>query len=659
MSHATAMLSGLSESGLPTVFALLDDAQASAERPGSRLYTGFVREHRCTDPVTLAAVCTAVDRDLRGLDGPPLHAVLLADYEWGTRLLGAGARASTDGKADGALRLLMFRDCRHLDAAGVADWLAEADGSAQPGPAGVRDWRANVDEAAFTTAIEQVREWIRAGETYQINYTYRLHGEAWGTPLALYRRLRERQPVAYGALIALPPEVETDPGRGHEGAADRQRWVLSCSPELFVRHTAGTLTTRPMKGTAPRAASAEGDSAMASWLADDVKNRAENLMIVDLLRNDLGRISRTGSVRVPQLFALEPYRTVFQMTSTVEAALPPATDLPAVLRALFPCGSITGAPKHHTMDLIARLEPAPRGLYTGAIGWLDAPAADRALGDFCWSVAIRTLVLAPPVADTLGGVGEVRPAVLGIGAGIVLDSEPADEYAECRLKGRFVTQLDPGFTLFETMRCEDGRLQRLDVHLARLADSARALGFRVDPPTWRAELAAALQSRPPAPDAVERWRLDLAFDGRTMLQRSPLLPLPPGPVSLQWAEAPLPAEERRLLRHKTSLRTAYDVALQAAIGAGAFDRIYLNERGELTEGARSSVFVKIGGCWFTPPLDSGVLAGVTRAAVLADPRWAAEERVLTRALWEQAQDWMVCNALRGCLPARPPQYPGS
>ena len=636
-----------------TVFALLDDANADAMHPSSRLYTDFIHEHRCEDPAALGAVWAAVDRELRGEDGPALHAVLLADYEWGATLMGAGRRSGEVG----ALRVLMFRTLRRLDAEGVSHWLAQAEGADEPGPAGVRGWRAEVDEAGFSAAVQQIQDWIRAGETYQVNYTYRLRGEAWGSPLALYRRLRRRQPVPYGALIALPPSSSSSGAVDQAAAAaDAGRWVLSCSPELFVRHAAGVLTTRPMKGTAPLTGVASVDTATAAWLADDVKNRAENLMIVDLLRNDLGRIARTGSVRVPQRFALEPYGTVLQMTSTVQADLPPDTALPAVLRALFPCGSITGAPKHHTMDLIARLEPTPRGLYTGAIGWLDAPDPDRALGDFCWSVAIRTLVLEAGICtDDL----ILRPATLGLGAGIVLDSVAADELAECRLKGRFLTRLDPGFTLFESLRCEGGQLLRLEAHLARLQRSARALGFVCDLAAVRAHLAdaLALAIATALPRGPERWRVDLAFDGTVQLQRSPLPADPVEPVRLQWAAQALAPSERWLLQHKTSLRSSYDAAMQAAMAAGAFDRLFLNAEEALTEGARSNVFVKLGGQWFTPPLSAGVLPGVMRAAVLADPAWQARERVLRREELAAAEGWMVCNALRGLLRATAPEVP--
>ncbi len=602
-------------------FALLDSSRGEGA-PGGRLYTGFVREHRCTDPAQLDAVWAAVKAD----QAKGQHALLLADYEWGAKLLQAGNEKLAANDAS-SLRILMFASLEHLDRGGVEAWLATADGSDQASPAGIGCWQAGVTEAEYRAAVDRIHDWIAAGETYQVNYTYRLDGRAFGSPIGLYRRLRTRQPVAFGALIRLP-------------AGDETEWVLSCSPELFVEHRAGQLLTRPMKGTAPRSAEPGQDRANAEWLATDAKNRAENLMIVDLLRNDLGRVAETGSVQVPQLFAIESYHTVHQMTSTITARLRPGLELPAVLRALFPCGSITGAPKHHTMELIARLENTPRGLYCGAVGWVD-PAGSGSCGDFCLSVAIRTLTLGPER-------GGRRAAQLGVGGGIVIDSDAGAEWNETHTKARFATTLDPGFTLFETMLAEGGRIPLLEAHLKRLATSAFELGFGFDEPATRTAIAAALAALPAEPP--QRVRLDLAHDGTLKLQSGPRGPQPAGPVRLLLATAPLPAADSLLLGHKTSLRPSYDAAIRAAQAQGAFDCLFFNDRGELTEGGRCNVFVKLEGRWFTPPLTAGLLPGVMRAKLLAD--LDARERTLTMADLGHTQDLLVCNALRGALPAR-------
>jgi para-aminobenzoate synthetase/4-amino-4-deoxychorismate lyase len=609
-------------------FALLDDREATRERPVSRLYTGFVREHRSTDPATLDALWSQVDADL----GDGLHALLLADYEWGAKLLKAGHSRLPPGDRS-VLRVLMFRDLARLSEGEVAAWLERRDAlDAERGAAsGVMNLAPSVDRAEFTQAIARIHEAIAAGETYQVNYTYRLHGQAYGSPVSLYRALRTRQPVSYGALVALP------------GGDEPVTHVLSRSPELFLRHESGLLTARPMKGTAARFSPPEGDSETARLLAEDVKNRAENLMIVDLLRNDLGRVALIGSVKVPALFAIEPYATLFQMTSTVQARLRPEVGVPDLLRAVFPCGSITGAPKHHTMELIAGLESTPRGLYCGAIGWIDAPKGGARCGDFCLSVAIRTLSLGP---ESQG----LRPLALGIGAGIVQDSRAADEFDECLLKARFLTGVDPGFELFETMLVTPGGgIRHLERHLDRLGRSARALGFSFE----RSAVLAQLCHRRGALVQGEAYRLRLALShgGRVMLSHAPLQRLPDSPATLLIAAAPLPGAHP-LSAHKTTLRQTYDAGVRAAEQAGAFDCLFFTRDGRLVEGGRSSVFVRLGGRWWTPPLSDGALPGVMRSVLLDDPAWLAAERSLTRDEVLNAEAIMVCNALRGALPAR-------
>ena len=614
-----------------TVVALLDDRDASETNPTSRLYTGFLHQHWCDDPAALDAIWAEVEADQRAGH----HALLLIDYEWGARLLKAGhERLGAD--AQGALRVLMFARCERLSREAATRWLAaQPDGD---GPAGTMDLRPSVDRAQFRAAIERIHEAIAAGETYQVNYTYRLHGRAFGTPLALYRALRERQPVAYGAYVVLP-----DGGTG--GGATH---VLSCSPELFVRGERGLVTAKPMKGTASRIAAPEGDSETARLLSLDTKNRAENLMIVDLLRNDLGRVAEIGSVKVPELFAIEPYSTVFQMTSTVQARLRPSVGMPELLRAIYPCGSITGAPKHHTMQLIAGLESTPRGLYCGAIGWADAPREDEQLGNFCLSVAIRTLTLGSTERGS-------RPLRLGVGAGIVKDSVADDEFEECRLKARFLTGLAPGFELFETVLCTAaGELPHLMRHLARLQHSAQVLGFALDPDAAGRRLEAA--AREPGQGGARRLRLALAHDGRLTITQAPLAPLPAGEVGLCLSTQRL-LDADPLRAHKTTHRAAYDAGVREAERQGAFDSLFFSEGGWLVEGGRTSVFLKLDGRWVTPPLADGALPGVMRAVLLDDAALGAAERRLGRDELMRAEAIMVCNALRGALPARllPPE----
>ncbi|NKJ45679.1 aminodeoxychorismate synthase, component I [Burkholderia sp. SG-MS1] len=624
------------------VFALLDDCDATAARRSSRLYTGFVRERVCADVAQLEAVCESVVADTR--DG--LHAVVLADYEFGrTLLLGEEVdRSLKTQRGDATLRFLLFERCDKRSREEVDAWLMARDGeAAQPSVAGTAHVHASVDPAQFDAAIDAIHAALRAGDSYQVNYTYRLGFDVFGSPTALYRRLRARQPVPFGAFIALP------------GGS----WVLSCSPELFVEKQGAKLRARPMKGTAPRADDPATDRRTAEFLGNDPKNRAENVMIVDLLRNDLSRVAQTGSVKVPALFSVEPYASVWQMTSTVEAALRPGTSFAGILRALFPCGSITGAPKHRTMQLIDELESTPRGLYTGAIGWLDAPleasanaaaTPESVCGDFCLSVTIRTLTL-----NRSARTGALQ-GKMGIGAGIVLDSVAADEYAECQLKARFLTGADPGFELFETMYAarEEG-VRHLARHLQRLSSSAAALGFRLDDiDAVCAQIAAECASLPP--HSPHRMRLALRKDGTVQITAAVLTPLTQSSVGVLFGpdHAFLATQAGDpLLHHKTTRRADYDRGWREAEAKGAFDTLFFNERGELTEGGRSNVFVKLAGRWWTPPLASGVLPGVMRGVLLDEASGLqAAEKVLTQADVLNAEALLICNALRGALEAR-------
>jgi para-aminobenzoate synthetase/4-amino-4-deoxychorismate lyase len=599
------------------VFALLDDCSADEADSRSRLYTRYAGSLECAHASDLPDLWERLQQALR--EGR--HAVGLFSYELGAQMQGVAPR---DGEAV-VSRILLFERCATLSPAQVDTWLAQH--AAQR--AGVANLRPSVDEQEFHAAIARIHAYIEAGDAYQVNYTYRLEFDAYGGPHALYRQLRARQRVPYGALIGMP-----------DGSA-----VLSLSPELFVRHRRGELTARPMKGTAAATGDAAEDALRAAELAGDPKNRAENLMIVDLLRNDLGRIAVPGSVKVPRLFDVERYRSVLQMTSTVTAAAREDMTLEQAFSALFPCGSVTGAPKRRSMQIIRELEAGPRGFYTGAIGWFNAPETGRSVGDFCLSVPIRTAVLSAPASE--GPHEGIRRGVLGIGAGIVHDSVAAQEYAECRLKAGFLTGLPSDFELFETMYAtRAGGCRHLELHLQRLRRSAAYFGFPFGEPEARDRLHRACASLGPG---AHRVRLALRQSGECSVQCAPLAGLS-GPVKLLLADRPTMAGDV-FLRHKTTVREAYDAAWRAAEAQGAFDMLFCNTRGELTEGARSNVFLKIDGRWYSPPLDSGLLPGVMRTVLFADPAWDASEKRLTRDDLRAAQEIVVCNALRGVLAA--------
>jgi para-aminobenzoate synthetase/4-amino-4-deoxychorismate lyase len=607
-------------------FALLDDAGAKDAR--SRLYTKHIETLVCTDAAHLQDFLASLEQAL----AQGKQALALFNYELGAQLHGIAARADGPPLA----QVLLFEECRKLTAGEVEAWLQQreidesmaesADLKGHDGShpaAGVAGLRASIDEPQFNEAIARIRHYLEAGDTYQVNYTYRLHFDAYGSPLTLYRRLRASQPVPYGALVALP-----------DGGT-----ILSFSPELFVRHEGGQLTACPMKGTAAAGADAAQDTERARALAADEKTRAENVMIVDLLRNDLGRIAQPGTVRVPHLFDVSRYGQVLQMTSTIQARMRAEIDLAQLFAALFPCGSITGAPKRRTMQIIRELEPDARGWYTGAIGWFDAAKPAQRIGDFCLSVPIRTLVLQAPKNG-------MRAGEMGVGAGIVYDSDAAKEYAECQLKARFLTGLAQDFELLETMQASVSGCPYLERHLRRLHASAQYFGFTWDEAALRSQLQQTFDTLPPGP---HRLRLALRQDGHFSIQTAPLMPLAQ-PVKLLLSPMPMRSDDL-FLRHKTTRRQVYDAAWKDAEALGAFDTLFHNELGEVTEGARSSVFIKLHGRWVTPPLSAGLLPGVMRSVLLDDPAWQAIEASVTLNDLHAAEDIIVCNALRGVLRA--------
>jgi para-aminobenzoate synthetase/4-amino-4-deoxychorismate lyase len=465
-----------------------------------------------------------------------------------------------------------------------------------------------ISASAHAAAVERIRAHIAAGDIYQANLTFTADVAVAGHPLALFRALLDRAPAPHAALI-------------HTG----RQWWLSLSPELFFAANGRALSARPMKGTAPRGLSAEADAAAAEALAEDPKNRAENLMITDLIRNDLARVSRPGSVRVTDLFTISPQAYVHQMTSGVTATLDAGKDALDALACLFPCGSITGAPKIRAVDILGRTEWGPRGLYCGAIGWLSGSRAS-------FNVAIRTLVMESATAGT---------ATLGLGSGIVWDSLPADEWTECLAKARFLKRQSP-LSLIETMRREpDGSIPRLALHLDRLERSARRFAFPLD----RAGLERRLAALPRAP-VPQRLRLLLARSGALALQRGPAPAT--GPMMVGFAPLPVPADDWRLA-HKSGDRRFYD---EARASAGTAEVLLVRPDGLLTEGSFTSIFVEKGGRLLTPPLHLGLLPGVLRAALIAEGR--AEEAPLDTAAAAAASRegrLFLGNSLRGLFPA--------
>jgi para-aminobenzoate synthetase/4-amino-4-deoxychorismate lyase len=489
-------------------------------------------------------------------------------------------------------------------------WFGVFDGTSGIQTAGgefrVSDWSPSITRAEYEHNVETVREAIARGDTYQVNYTLRLRARLEGDDFAFYERLRAAQRTRFGAYVN----------------AGRFR-VLSASPELFFRRRGRRVETRPMKGTAARGRWKEEDEAAAARLVASEKERAENLMIVDLLRNDLGRVAETGAVKVEELFRVERYPTVLQMTSTVAATPREGVTLEELFAALFPCGSVTGAPKVSTSRFIAALEDSPRGVYCGAVGFV-APG-----GDAAFNVAIRTVVLD---AET----GEV---VYGVGGGVTWDSTPGGEYAETLEKAKLLTEDAPDFELLETMRLDESGFHLLEEHLARLGASAEYFDIPVNVAAVREALARHAEEHDSAP---RRVRLLVSAEGRARVESEPLVGLQSGPPRVALALTPVKKSDR-FLYHKTTNRGQY--AARGAERPGAFDVLLWNEEGELTEFTNGNVVVELGGRRWTPPRECGLLAGTFRAALLRGGEVA--ERVLTKDdLARATRVWFV-NGVRG------------
>ncbi|SDF30960.1 aminodeoxychorismate synthase component I [Terriglobus roseus] len=472
-----------------------------------------------------------------------------------------------------------------------------------------------ITPAQYTAAINRIQRWIAAGDTYQVNFTNPLTSPCTHTPQQVYDALHAQQPCSFGAILNLLPNST----------------ILSFSPELFFNvDAAGNIATRPMKGTSPRSANAEEDQALAEALQHDEKNRAEHVMIVDLLRNDMNRICRIGSVHAASLFDIESLPTVHQMTSTIRGQLPAKTPWSEVFRALFPGGSITGAPKRHTVELIQKLEASPRGVYTGAIGYF---APDRSA---CFNIAIRTAVL------------ENNTLTLGAGGGIVADSTAASEYREMLLKASFVQRASQPIQLIETMRAETNNIALLQHHLQRLQSSAEALGFTCNTRQIEASIHAAINKTTP-----QRVRLLLHRNGETEITLAPA-PAWPQQLRLRLSHQQTRADSPHL-RHKTTFRPEYQPELEAALTNGFHDTLFLNTAGEVTESCIATLLAKIDDHWFTPPLYSGVLPGVYREQLIATG--LLTERTITLDDLRNATSIALCNALRGIAPVTSLQLP--
>jgi para-aminobenzoate synthetase/4-amino-4-deoxychorismate lyase len=588
---------------------LLDDAQSSSDKPSSRLYQSPLKTIQARNAANLEVALQEIEQSIHD----QLYVVACFSYELGEHLLGLTPKKSKTPW----VQAWIFKDVQKLSKEDVNQWLKAQINQVVDSPV-IQKTTSSITQEQFEGDIAKIHDWIKAGDTYQVNHTYRIHGELSGSPLAAYEILRQKQPGPYGAYIE------------HANG-----WVLSCSPEWFLQKTGNTLMTKPMKGTA------KVGEISSEELHNDAKNRAENVMIVDLLRNDLSKISLPGTVKVPYLFEVQQHGDVLQMTSTISSTSKENLKLKELLQAIFPCGSVTGAPKKRTMELIQTLESEPRNLYCGAIAWFD-PSTQAGLGDLGMSVVIRTLELEKD-----------QSFQMGVGGGITIDSESADEWHECQTKAGFLyalqNQTEP-IGLFETIRIEQGKACHVDLHLDRISRSAKELKIKFD--SNRA--SSLIQEACSQLDIklIYRLRLDLSAEGLLSIKTAVIQSLQPGPIL--WASDLLTTDTTmssvdRLLGHKVTRRKLYDQAWLAAEKLGAFDALFINEQGFVTEGGRSNVFIKKDGRWLTPPLASGCLPGVMRSIVLKDAKYHAAEQNITRADILSAEEVIFTNALRGIV----------
>ncbi len=492
------------------------------------------------------------------------------------------------------------------------DRLLERYESRQDRVCQVHNIRNTIEKDTYIRDIISVKEAIARGDTYQVNYTFKHKFDFDGNAEDLFFNLCMKQSASYTAFIRC-----------------LNRDILSLSPELFFQRNAEHVVVKPMKGTIQRGINNADDIRKAEELRNSIKNRAENVMIVDLLRNDLGRISRTGSVRVEKLYEIEKYETLFQMTSTVRSELDKDVNWFQFFKSMFPCGSVTGAPKINTMRIIDRMEKGPRGVYTGSIGYIAPDNTST------FNVAIRTVVL-----DRIRKRGE-----MGIGSGIVYDSDPHSEFDECLLKADFLTTQYADFQLIETMLWQDGDFFLLNLHLERLEDSAEYFQFDYD----RQKIIQTLVCEAEAFQKQEKYRVRLLLykDGAATITSTKLDGTDSEPKRVVFSTIRTDPDNR-FLYHKTTNRELYNSEFQKARSAGYYDALFLNTRGEVTEGAISNIFIMNDGKFYTPPVECGLLNGVFRRH-LSKKQSNLEEKVLSESDILNAEKLYLTNSVRGMV----------
>ena len=611
-------------------YLLFENTLPTNQHEPAWLFSDPIAEIHTNRPEQVAAALEQVDSYRR--QGYYLAGYIA--YEAAYALQPSLHRLAADAYAQPLVQFFVFRDVLRPSVAAISSALLKGMES----PPFLTALSCSESEHLYRDQLQAIHGLIRAGDTYQVNHTVRMQFDLEGRILDLYQLLRQRQPVAYSALLNLP-----------------NRTILSLSPELFIEKRGTSLTCKPMKGTASRGETEMEDQAILAAMQSDPKIHAENVMIVDLMRNDIGHIAKAGSVHVSQLFAIQSYPTVFQMISTIHGEVDATLPFAKLMAGLFPCGSITGAPKLRTMEIIHELESTPRGIYTGAIGFITPD------NDCVFNVAIRTLDFP----------GNSQSGEFGVGGGIIHDSDSNAEWQELHLKTQFLIGVNHDFQLIETFRyCHTSReIPRLAHHLDRLAHSADCFGFRHDRDGIHQRIMS--YTREQAFNSGQKIRLLLNAEGTLTLSSEPLdgpaadltaslaqLASPNSPASARRAEDALPSiiiapetidQHNRFRQHKTTRRALYNRAYATASQQGHYDILFYNHSGHLAEASRHNVIIRLDGQLITPPLSDGALPGIMRSSLLQEPQLAIIERSISRQDLYRADALFLCNAVRGVI----------
>jgi len=589
-----------------STYALLDDSKSSEDLSRNLLFSNPQHEIIARKEHEIEPALEKIEQYKK--EG--LYICGYLAYEAGYHFIDKEIERSTANIQQPLLYFIAFKDVQHPTRNEVEACLNRAELYPEVDLC-LYDLQPNLSKPAYLQAINKIKSYISAGDTYQINYTLKYKFKLQGTAPTLYKALRKNQPVEFGALLNFPESK-----------------IVSLSPELFIKKGGDILTSKPMKGTAKRGKTKQEDEEIVAFLKQDSKTLSENVMIVDLIRNDFGRVCKTGTVHVNDLFQVQTFKTLHQMISTIKGTLKKNLSFSNLLHALFPCGSITGAPKIRTMEIINELESEPRGIYTGAIGYLKPD------GDFYFNVPIRTIA-----------IDDNNQCEMGIGSGIIYESDAQAEYEECLLKSEFLTNLNKDFYLIEAFRLDanKGTFINIDDHLKRLSQSAHLFGFKLEIEHIKSELKktkASLNS------GLHKIRLAAYQNGDIHISHSPVIKVVDTVKNITISEDKINSQSI-FQHHKTSRREHYDHAYNKAEKNGFYDVLFFNENNHLVEASRHNIFIQKNGKYYTPPLKSGALNGIERQKFIQQNE--VFETSLTKKDLLDADEVLLTNSIRGVV----------